>query len=171
MKITETDTQIYAITKTTGSKTVTILSNQEEVDNDFEAMADGLSGIDAAKDDIAHPENWYIEDQANNVSIYVSLLPQDEVYRAYMAIRESKNITDPDIDQYYHYLGEGKYYFSQRDYLTGEWIDDTIDLTKYGFDDIVKVCEGYGYDKDQVWEWLAKGDTALIAKCIFEMGV
>lgn len=99
-----------------------------------------------------------------------------------MSIEQLENegwiCTDPSCNQYRKDLDgdNGDVYLFREDRTINPETGETkeyqteIDLKNYGWLEKVEACEPFGYNTEQVDEWINRGEEkALIAECIFEM--
>lgn len=92
------------------------------------------------------------------------------------AIAESDWVcTDEDTNQYRKKITDTIFIFKEDrviDPLTGkkEVFQETINLEKFSWEEIIDSCAPFGYKTKQVDDWLNTGrESDLIAECIFEM--
>ena len=84
-------------------------------------------------------------------------------------------VTDPNCNQCRLDISDHEFLFKE-DRLWNPITKETkeystiIDTNDYDWDEIIDICDAFGYSKEEVYSWLNnKENLALIAECIFEM--
>ena len=92
-----------------------------------------------------------------------------------MEIIEKWIYTDPNCNQYRRDISENEYEFKEDRIINPitketEKYSTIIDLRDYDLEEIIDICDAFGYSEEQVTMWLNnKKELDLIAECIFEM--
>lgn len=85
--------------------------------------------------------------------------------------------TDPSCNQYVKHMGGNTFWFKEDRIIHPitkeiEVYESEVNLDDYTADEIVNICDAYGYEECDVRSWLNNGEnSALMAECIFEMEV